>query len=157
MLATCRILLGFVFLWPALDKALGLGYATPSGAGWFATGESPTSGYLGHIESPLGGFFAGLASPVSDFLFMAGMFGTGLALILGIGLRVAAASGGLIMLLLWLSAWNFAPGSNNPIVDNHLVYVALVVTLALTNAGDTWGFGRAWTSSGLPGTRTWLR
>ncbi|GAB3174655.1 hypothetical protein GCM10027059_47190 [Myceligenerans halotolerans] len=157
MLAVCRILLGVVFLWPALDKSFGLGYATPADAAWFTTGSSPTAGYLGHVQGPLGSFFGGLASPVSDVLFIAGMAGTGLALLLGIGLRVAAVSGALIMTLLWLSAWTFAPGSNNPIVDTHVVYAALVVTLAATRAGDVWGFGRAWAASGIPGTRTWLR
>ncbi|GAB4083375.1 hypothetical protein GCM10028784_00050 [Myceligenerans cantabricum] len=157
LLATCRLLLAAVFLWPPLDKAFGLGYATPGDAGWLTTGKSPTSGYLGHIDGPLGGFFAGLANPVSDVLFMAGMAGTGIALLLGIGLRLAAAAGGLIMLMLWLSAWNFAPGSNNPLVDTHLVYAALLATLAATRAGDTWGFGSAWAASGIPGARTWLR
>ncbi|MBO0607490.1 DoxX family protein [Myceligenerans salitolerans] len=157
MLALCRILLGFVFLWPALDKSFGLGYATPADAAWLTTGSSPTAGYLGHIEGPLGGFFGGLANPVSDVLFIAGMAGTGIALLLGIGLRIAAASGALIMTLLWLSAWTFAPGSNNPIVDTHVIYGALAVTVAVARAGDVWGFGRAWAASGIPGSRTWLR
>lgn len=157
MLAVCRILLGFAFLWPALDKSFGLGYATPADAAWFTTGSSPTAGYLSSVQGPLGDFFGGLAGPVSDVLFIAGMAGTGLALLLGIGLRVAAVSGALIMTLLWLSAWTFAPGSNNPVVDIHVIYAALVVTLAVTRAGDVWGFGRAWAASGLPGSRTWLR
>lgn len=157
MLAVCRILLGFVFLWPALDKSFGLGYATPADAAWLTTGNSPTAGYLGHVDGPLGGFFGGLASPVADVLFVAGMAGTGIALLLGIGLRIAAAAGALIMTLLWLSAWTFAPGSANPLVDTHVIYAALVVTLAAGRAGDVWGLGRAWAASGVPGSRTWLR
>jgi thiosulfate dehydrogenase [quinone] large subunit len=157
MLAVTRILLGFVFLWPALDKSFGLGYATPADAAWFTTGTSPTAGYLGHVDGPLGGFFGGLAGPVSDVLFIAGMFGTGVALLLGIGLRVAAVSGTLIMTLLWLSAWTFAPGSHNPVVDTHVIYASLAITLAVTRAGDVWGLGRAWAATGIPGSSTWLR
>lgn len=157
LLAVCRILLGFVFLWPALDKSFGLGYATPPEGAWLTAGASPASGYLSHIEGPMAGFFAALAGPASDILFMLGMFGTGVALILGIGLRVAAVAGGLLMFLLYLSAWPFAPGSNNPIVDSHVIYGVLIVTLAVANAGDTWGLGRAWANSPIPGTRTWLR
>lgn len=157
MLALCRILLGFVFLWPALDKSFGLGYATPPEGAWLTTGKSPAAGYLSHIDSPLSGFFAGMAGPVTDFLFVVGMFCTGVALILGIGLRVAAVAGALLMTTLWLTTWTFAPGSHNPVIDNHIINVALVITLAATNAGDTWGFGRAWAASGIPGTKTWLR
>jgi thiosulfate dehydrogenase [quinone] large subunit len=155
-LAVCRLLLGVVFLWPALDKIFGLGYATPAENAWI-TGASPTEGYLTHLDTPPAAFFASLASPVTDVLFVAGMLGTGLALLLGIGLRVAAVAGALIMTMLYLSSWVFAPGSNNPVVDNHLVYAALVVALALTRAGDTWGLGRAWAASGIPGTSTWMR
>ncbi|MCK9796038.1 DoxX family membrane protein [Isoptericola sp. 4D.3] len=155
-LALCRLLLSGVFLWPVLDKTFGLGYATPPERAW-VSGSSPTAGYLGSIESPLAGSFATLTGPAVDWLFMLGMLGTGLALLLGIGLRVAAVAGGLLMLTLWLSVWPFAPGSQNPVVDQHVVYVALLAALALTRAGDTWGLGRAWAASPVPGSGTWLR
>ncbi|GAB6937234.1 DoxX family protein [Isoptericola variabilis] len=155
-LALCRILLAVVFLWPVADKTFGLGYATPGERAWIA-GNSPTAGYLGSIESPLAGGFAALSGPAVDWLFMLGMLGTGLALLLGIGLRVAAVAGGLLMLSLWLSTWPFAAGSQNPLVDQHLVYTALLAALALTRAGDTWGLGRAWAASPVPGSASWLR
>ncbi|GAA1741211.1 DoxX family membrane protein [Isoptericola hypogeus] len=155
-LALCRILLAGVFLWPVADKTFGLGYATPPDGAWVA-GSSPTAGYLGSIQSPLTDAFGAMAHPVTDWLFMLGMLGTGLALLLGIGLRVAAVAGGLLMLSLWLSTWPFPSGSQNPVVDQHLVYVALLAALALTRAGDTWGLGRTWASSPVPGTASWLR
>ncbi|MFD6134906.1 DoxX family protein [Isoptericola sp. NPDC060257] len=155
-LALCRILLAVVFLWPVADKTFGLGYATPDERAWVA-GSSPTEGYLSSIESPLAGGFAALSGPVVDWLFMLGMLGTGLALLLGIGLRAAAVAGGLLMLTLWLSTWPFAAGSQNPLVDQHLVFTALLAALALTRAGDTWGLGRAWAASPVPGSASWLR
>lgn len=156
-LACCRLLLSVVFLWPVADKVFGLGYATPPEAAWLTTGTSPTAGYLEHVSGPLSGAFATLSGPVTDVLFMLGMLGTGLALLLGVGMRPAAAAGGLLMLSLWLSTWPFAAGSHNPLVDEHVVYVALLAALALTRAGDTWGLGRAWAASPVPGARTWLR
>ncbi|PRZ05247.1 thiosulfate dehydrogenase [quinone] large subunit [Isoptericola sp. CG 20/1183] len=156
-LACCRLLLAVVFLWPVADKAFGLGYATPPEAAWLTTGTSPTAGYLEHAGGPLSGGFAALSGPVVDALYMLGLLGTGLALLLGIGMRAAAVAGGLLMLSLWLSTWPFAAGSHNPLVDEHVVYIALLVTLALTRAGDTWGLGRAWAASPVPGARTWLR
>lgn len=155
-LALCRLLLAVVFLWPVADKTFGLGYATPGERAWIA-GSSPTAGYLGSIESPLAGGFAALSGPAVDWLFMLGMLGTGVALLLGIGLRVAAVAGGLLMLSLWLSTWPFAAGSQNPLVDQHLVFTALLAALALTRAGDTWGLGRAWAASPVPGSASWLR
>jgi thiosulfate dehydrogenase [quinone] large subunit len=155
-LATCRLLLAAVFLWPALDKIFGLGHATPRDQAWIA-GSSPTGGYLTHLDSPPAALFAALAGPVTDVLFIGGMLGTGLALLLGIGLRVAAVAGGLIMAMLYVASWPFGAGSNNPLVDQHLVYVALLAALALTRSGDTWGLGRAWAASGIPGTATWMR
>ncbi|MFD6177902.1 MULTISPECIES: DoxX family protein [unclassified Isoptericola] len=155
-LALCRLLLAGVFLWPVADKTFGLGYATPAERAW-VSGSSPTAGYLGSIESPLAAGFATLSGPAVDWLFMLGMLGTGLALLLGIGLRVAAVAGGLLMLSLWASVWPFAAGSQNPVVDQHLLYAALLVALALTRAGDTWGLGRAWAASPVPGSAGWLR
>lgn len=156
-LACCRLLLAVVFLWPVADKAFGLGYATPPEAAWLTTGTSPTAGYLEHAGGPLSETLAALSGPLVDTLYMLGMLGTGLALLLGVGMRAAAAAGGLLMLNLWLSTWPFAPGSHNPLVDEHVVYIALLVTLALTRAGDTWGLGRAWAASPMPGARTLLR
>jgi len=155
-LACCRLLLGVVFLWPALDKVFGLGHATTPERSWIA-GSSPTAGYLTHLDTPPAALFAALAGPVTDVLFVAAMAGTGLALLLGIGLRVAAVAGGLVMAMLFLAAWPFAAGSHNPVVDEHLVYVGLLAALALTRSGDTWGLGRAWAASGVPGARTWMR
>lgn len=156
-LACCRLLLSVVFLWPVADKAFGLGYATPPEAAWLTTGTSPTAGYLEHASGPLSQSLAAVSGPVVDALYMLGMLGTGLALLLGVGMRVAAAAGGLLMLSLWLSTWPFAAGSHNPLVDEHVVYTALLVALALTRAGDTWGLGRAWAASPVPGARTLLR
>jgi thiosulfate dehydrogenase [quinone] large subunit len=33
---------------------------------------------------------------------------------------------------------------NNPVFDDHLLGAISVAVLALTLAGDTWGFGKAW-------------
>ncbi len=52
-----------------------------------------------------------MASPVTDWLFMLGLLGVGLALLLGIGLRVAAVSGTVLFAMLWLSQWPSAASS----------------------------------------------
>jgi thiosulfate dehydrogenase [quinone] large subunit len=165
-MAVLRIFLGFIFLWAFLDKLLGLGYSTAPAKAWVA-GGSPTSGFLGHVEAgPFRGLFTSLAgSTVVDVLFMLGMLAVGVALILGIGLRVAAAAGSLILVLMWAAEWPLASktfegqptGSTNPFVDYHLIFAAAIVVLAILAAGRTWGLGRKWESTHLVSRMGWLK
>ncbi len=157
LLAVARIATGFVFLWAFLDKTFGFGYSTPSEKAWI-NGGSPTKGFLANVEvGPLQGFFHNIAgNPVVNVLFMLGMLGVGLALILGIGLRVAAVSGTLIMAGMWLAEWPLASGSSNPVVDYHIVYALAAIVFALTYAGHTWGLGRTWTKLPLVQKNRWL-
>jgi thiosulfate dehydrogenase [quinone] large subunit len=156
-LALARLGTAVVFLWPFADKLLGLGYATPAERAWLA-GAAPAQGYLEHgAQGPLAGTFASMAGPVSDWLFMLGMLGTGLALLLGIGIRAAAVCGGLLFAMLWLSQWPFAAGSNNPVVDQHVLVILVLVVLATTLAGDTWGLGRRWAAVPAVRQAPWLR
>ncbi|MFI9561232.1 hypothetical protein [Nonomuraea endophytica] len=138
--ATARISIGFIFLWAFLDKAFGWGLATPADRAWIS-GGSPTTGFLkGTGENALGGFFAGLAGhPWIDWLFMLGLLGIGAALMLGVGLRIAALTGGLLLILMWAAA---LPLANNPFMDEHLIYAMVLAGLALAGAGDTLGLGR---------------
>ncbi|RXR26451.1 hypothetical protein EQW78_17335 [Oerskovia turbata] len=152
-LAVLRIAISLVFLWPVLDKTLGLGYATPSERAWL-NGGSPTTGYLSSLEGPLAETFGALAGPATDWLFMLGMGLTGLALLLGVGTRVAAVSGTLLMALLWVTTWPVAAGSNNPVVEDHVVTALVVIVVALTRAGETCGLGGVAARVGVPG---WMR
>ncbi|TFF10311.1 DoxX family protein [Cellulosimicrobium funkei] len=156
-LALTRIGTALVFLWPFTDKLVGLGYATPRERAWLA-GGAPTQGYLENgAQGPLASTFAAMASPVTDWLFMLGLLGVGLALLLGIGLRVAAVSGTVLFAMLWLSQWPLAAGSNNPVVDDHVLVILLLAVLATTLAGDTWGLGRRWAALPLVRRAAWLR
>lgn len=166
VLAALRIVTGAVFLWAFLDKAFGLGYATPSERAW-VNGGSPAGGYLRGVSAgPLESTFHSWAGSVwADWLYMAGMLGLGFALLAGIGLRVAAAAGTLMMLMMWLSQWpparELSDGSpsmsTNPLIDQHVVYAAVLVVLAACAAGRTWGLGRAWARTPLVRRHTWLR
>lgn len=140
-LAVVRILLGLIFLWAFVDKVLGLGFATSPDKAWLA-GGSPTAGYLGSLEGSLAGTFQSLAGlPLVDWAFMLGLLGLGTALVLGIGMRVAAIGGSVMLGLMWLSS---LPLKNNPVIDEHVVYAATLIALAATSAGHTWGLGRQW-------------
>jgi thiosulfate dehydrogenase [quinone] large subunit len=146
MLAVVRIMFGFTFLWAFLDKTFGLGFATPSERAW-VNGGDPTAGYLSNNEGTFSTFFQGLAGDwwVSP-LFMAGLLGIGIALLAGAGMRIAAVSGALMYGFMYLAA---LPLENNPVVDDHLTGAAIVVTLALVYAGDTWGIGSWWKQTSI--------
>jgi len=165
VLAASRIALGFIFLWAFLDKMFGLGYSTTSEKAW-VNGGSPTTGFLGHVEvGPLRPLFTSLSgSVVVDALFMLGMLAVGVALILGIGLRIAAVAATVIMLGMWAAEWPLSTqtfdgqpsGSTNPVVDYHLIYALLAIVLAATAAGRVWGLGRIWESTSLVRRYPWL-
>jgi thiosulfate dehydrogenase (quinone) large subunit len=166
VLAVLRILMGLTFLWAFLDKTFGLGYATGSKQAWI-NGGSPTKGFLSHVA--VGPFQVMLrdwaGTGWADWLFMLALLGIGLALVLGIGMRVAAVSGTLLLALMWIAEWPLArftsagapTSSTNPVIDYHLIYIMVVIALAAFAAGNTWGFGRQWAKLDLVARHPWLR
>ena len=156
-LAALRVGTGFIFLWAFLDKTFGLGYSTPSAKAWIH-GGNPTKGFLSSVEAgPLKGFFHSIAgTPFANITFMVGMLGLGLALILGIGLRVSAVAGPLMMAFMWFAEWAPAKGSSNPIVDYHVIYGLAAIVFALTYAGHTWGLGKIWAKLPIVQKNRWL-
>lgn len=150
-----RINLGLLFLWSFLDKLLGLGFATCAeqsigcSQAWIQ-GGSPTTGFL---TFSTGGVFANFYQNLAgllwvDWLFMAGLLGIGLALVLGIGIRIATASGLLMMVILYFANW---PPQNNPLIDEHIIYILLLVGLYKTGAQNRLGFGRWWKQTKIVG------
>jgi thiosulfate dehydrogenase (quinone) large subunit len=140
--AALRIALGWVFLWAFLDKLFGLGHETESKAAWI-NGGSPTSGFLGHATTgPFADMYQNIAGQAwADWLFMIGLAGIGAALIAGVAMRIAAASGALLLVLMWTAV---LPPENNPFMDDHLIYALVLVALALVKAGHVVGLGRVW-------------
>lgn len=139
--AVTRISLGFVFLWAFIDKTFGMGFATPTERAWI-NGGSPTTGFLSGVEGTFSGLFQGMAGNAAlDWLFMLGLLGIGVALILGIGMWVAAISATALLTFMWMAS---LPLANNPFLDDHLVYAMVAIGLAAQKAGDTLGLGRTW-------------
>jgi thiosulfate dehydrogenase [quinone] large subunit len=139
--AVTRVSIGFVFLWAFFDKLLGLGRATPAERAW-TEGGSPTAGFLSGVEGPFGAFFQSMSGQAwADWLFMGGLLGIGLALTAGIAMRIAAASGALLLVFMWMAS---LPLENNPFMDDHLVYAMVLVLLAALRAGDVAGLGAKW-------------
>jgi thiosulfate dehydrogenase (quinone) large subunit len=165
-LAVLRIVMGLTFLWAFLDKTFGLGYSTTSAQAWI-NGGSPTKGFLAHVEvGPLQSVLRAWAgSGWADWLFMVGLLGIGVALLFGVGMRLAATTGTLLLAFMWIAEWPLAQhtstgaatASSNPIIDYHLVYIAVVIVLALVAAGNTWGLGHWWAKQNFVSRNAWLR
>ncbi|MFF0344762.1 hypothetical protein [Kribbella sp. NPDC004875] len=153
-LAVLRIAYGLTFLWAFIDKLFGFGYSTKSGRAWI-DGKDVTAGFLKGSTGPMKGFYHSLAGDwwVTP-LFMIALAGIGLALTLGIGLRIAAVSGALLYLLMW--SVNLPP-TTNPVLDDHILGAITLVVLALVAAGNVWGLGRWWGSLDPVRKYPWLR
>ncbi|NYD43041.1 hypothetical protein [Nocardioides panaciterrulae] len=158
--ATLRIAFGLTFLWAFFDKLLALGYHTGydanghldrfGDAAWIH-GGSPTYGFLSSADGPLQSFWHAVAGDAwADWLFMLGLLGVGVAFTLGVGMWLGAAAGALMYLMMWSVV---LPPQNNPVLDEHLLGALTLVTLALLNAGGSWGLGRWWARTGL--VRRW--
>jgi thiosulfate dehydrogenase [quinone] large subunit len=152
-LAVLRIAVGFLFLWAFLDKTFGLHYSTPSAKAWIH-GGSPTNGFLKSVAvGPFQSTFHAIAGTWgANWLFMLGLLGIGVALIAGVTVRIAAASGVVMVAFMWLATFPLAQldstgaatGSTNPLVDEHVMDALVLIVLALTYAGTTWGLGKIW-------------
>ena len=142
-----RIAMGWIFLWAFFDKLLGLGFATTAENAWIA-GGSPTLGFLSFGTGTLfGGFFQSLAGfAIVDWLFMLGLLFVGLALILGIGVKLAGYVGAFMMFLMWLAV---LPLANNPIIDDHIIYLIIMLGFTVVNTDDWFGLGKIWANTKL--------
>ena len=159
-LATLRIAYGITFLWAFLDKTFALGFGTGAqfaedGSrtgidfmakdGAWLNGGNPTEGFLAFgvpADNPFKDMFTAMAGDTwVNVLFMVGLLGIGLSLLLGVAMRIGAAAGALMYALMYAAV---LPLENNPVVDDHLVGVIVMAVLALGAAGTTWGLGHWW-------------
>ncbi len=126
-----RLSMGFIFLWAFLDKTFGLGFATSPEKSWLA-GGSPTTGFLSFgVKGPFASFFQSLAGiPMVDWLFMIGLLFVGLTLLLNRFVKWGAVAGSVMLLFMYLAL--LLP-ENNPVIDDHLIYILVLLNLAVQN------------------------
>lgn len=155
VLGGIRLALGWTFLWAFLDKMFGLGHETAAKNAWI-NGGSPTKGFLSFgAAGPFKGFYNEIAGAAwADWMFMVGLAAIGVALLLGVGTRIAATAGGLLLVMMWTAV---LPPENNPFMDDHLIYAMVLVALALVGAGRTVGLGAAWERLPFVQRNAWLK
>lgn len=150
--AITRLSLGFVFLWSFFDKFFGLGFSTcRNDVGKVAilcekavvNGGSASEGFLKFATNgPLESIYQSLAgNSLIDFLFMFGLLGVGLALVLGIFMRIATVGGVILLLMIYAAA---LPKEHNPLIDEHIIYSLVLIGLLSVNDNQTFGLGKKW-------------
>ena len=158
-IAVLRLAYGVTFLWAFFDKLFALGFHTGYdeagsldrfGAAAWINGGSPTEGFLAFgvpENNPFKDVFTDMAGQTwVDWLFMLGLLGIGVSLLSGVAMRFGTAAGAVMYALMYIAV---LPLENNPVVDDHLIGVIVMVVLVLANAGRTWGLGRWWESHDL--------
>ena len=149
-LFSLRLSVGWLLFYAGLTKVLDPAW---SAAGYLAGAKTFTV------------FYSWLAGPgllpIINFLNGWGVMLLGLALILGIFVRLSAWLGVLLMLLYYLPILDFPyPNAHSLIVDEHVIYALALIILANFHAGQAWGL-ETWCSnlplcSKFPKLRSWL-
>jgi len=153
-LAVARMLLGLIFLWAFFDKLFGLGYATPTASSW-VNGGSPTKGFLLGVQGPFTDIFQSLIGHGwVDWLFMLGLLGVGVGLLFGIAMRLSVVFGALLLLLMWMAS---LPIKTNPLIDDHVVYIAVLVTLYFGSNNQKLSLVKWWEKIPLIKRNAWLK
>jgi len=147
-----RVTMGWIFLQAGIDKLL--------------DPEWTAAGYLQfaiHENNPFTFLWANFAgSPAIDFLVMWGLTLTGLGIILGALLRWNAFWAAMLMIFFWASALQgglaeFLPLEHGWVVDEHIVYAALVFGLGALGAGRILGVDAVLEKTRFVRKNTWLK
>ncbi len=151
--AVTRLCIGWEFLWAFLDKTFGLGHETTAAHAWLV-GGSPTRGFLSGAYGPLAGFYHAIAGAgLVDWLFMLGLLGVGVSMLLGVGKWIGSIAAAVMLMLMWSAT---LPSANNLFMDDHFVYALVVIGLAFVGANETLGLGKWWSQTGLVRRFPWL-
>lgn len=145
-----RISLGWMFFWAGITKVLDPVFS----AGGYLKGAKTFVWFYQWLTNPS-------ILPLVNFLNEWGLTLLGISLVLGIGVRLSSVLGAVLMLLYYFPILDFPyPNAHSFIVDEHIIYAAVLFFLAVLRAGRTWGLEN-WCSnlpicSKFPRLREWL-
>lgn len=124
-----RISMGWLFFYAGITKVLNPEWS----AGGYLKGAKIFIGFHQWLGSP------GVL-PIVDLLNQWGLTLLGLALILGLFIRISAPLAAFLMLLYYLPILNFPyAGTHSFLIDEHIIYILVLAFLAIISAGRIWG------------------
>ncbi len=127
-----RIAMGWFFFYAGITKVLDPNW---SAAGYLKGAKTFVSFYSWLGQPSI--------LPIVDFLNQWGLLLLGLALIIGLFVRPAALLGVLLMLLYYLPSLHFSfAGEHALLVDEHIIYILVLILLGATRAGRIWGLDK---------------
>ncbi len=144
---------------PSVDKSYSYSaVATNGGAGsirytfYWSDGTTWTSAYATYQTTPWGGLWKFLASDpiyiLVDIAYMALLLVGGAALISGCFVRPASLGLTIFTISIYLALFPLLPPtgvpSYNPIVDDHIVYILLLIIFMVWPVGEWLGLGKKW-------------
>ena len=154
-----RIVMGWTLFQGGVTKLITYLDADPEN-NWTAAGYLANAIPEGNPFMFLWGSFAG--SPLIDMLNMWGLTLTGLGLMVGALVRWSAFWGAIMMLFYWAAALEGGllaglPIAHGWVVDDHIVYAALLFGLGAFGAGRILGVDAYLEDTGFVRNNPWLR
>lgn len=154
-----RLVMGYVILSAGLGKL--------AEGGWTNPGGFSAEGFLVHgvaEANPLQGMFLFFADHLwlIDPMVMWTQILIGLALVLGVFVRLAALGGALQMLLFWAGAWEGGllqglPVAHGYFIDSSFVYALVLFGLGAVGAGRILGLDARLEQTEIVQENPWLR
>ncbi|MEK7209704.1 MAG: DoxX family protein [Patescibacteria group bacterium] len=124
-----RISLGWMFFYAGITKVLNPAW---SAEGYLKGAKTFSSFYLWLTQSAL----LSWTNLINEW----GLTLLGISLILGIFVRLSSVLGTVLMLLYYLPILDFPyPNPHAYIVDEHIIYIMLLLLLGSLRAGKAWG------------------
>ncbi|MEK7174746.1 MAG: DoxX family membrane protein [Patescibacteria group bacterium] len=124
-----RISLGWMFFYAGITKVLNPAW---SAEGYLKGAKTFSSFYMWLIQPAL--------LPWTNLINEWGLTLLGISLILGLFVRLSSVLGALLMILYYLPTLDFPyPNPHSYIVDEHIIYAAILLFLGSLKAGKIWG------------------
>lgn len=145
----CRIVVGWMFFYAGITKILDPQWS----AAFYLKGAKLFPSFYAWLLQP---DILSVINAVNEW----GLTFLGISLILGIFVRLSSILGMALMLLYYFPLGFPYPNAHAYIVDEHIIYAAVLLFFASVKAGRTWGLEN-WCSqlpicSRIPGYRAWL-
>ena len=144
-----RLSVGWMFFYAGITKVVNPEWS----AAGYLSGAKMFLGFYGWLLSPN-------ILPTVNLVNEWGLTLLGISLILGIGVRLSSVLGALLMSLYYVPLGFPHPNPHSYIVDEHIIYLAILLYFATIRAGRVWGLEN-WCSnlpicSQYPKLRNWL-
>jgi thiosulfate dehydrogenase (quinone) large subunit len=124
-----RVSLGWFYFYAGITKVLNPDWS----AGGYLKGAKNFTAFYGWLTSPA-------MLPIVNFVNEWGLTLLGLSLIFGVFIRLSSVMGAILMVLYYLVILDFPyPNVNSFIVDQHIIYIFVLILLGVLDAGRVWG------------------